>query len=217
MLVRDGPTLTQFECVLPSPPVGPYDPGALNALFTEVAPRYGFRSLTHHEQGAVFEAPGQLEVRLEWGKLTFRQNLMATPLSVCQDNLVDFAAMARARLPIPAFIGPQIQISALWVCVDEDAATFLARRSGAMERFPEGVLGPGTALGLRFIRHPSAGEVEDLRIEPFFQDPSHLFLSVECAYPMTVVQDELSALSEACNAAAAVFHHAVSRLSEDER
>jgi hypothetical protein len=213
LLVLDGPTLTQLECILASPPIGAYEPRALNALFAEVAPRYGLRSLIHHEQGAVFEAPGVLEVRFEVGKMTFRQSLMATPLSVSKDNLVDIAAQARSRLPIPVFIGPQIQISALWSLDDGDAAGWLARRTGLLDRFEDGLLGEGTAPGVRLIRHVPAGDIEDVRLEPFFQDPAHLYLSVECTYPTTMIQEDLDALAEVCDRAAAVFHRVVQRLA----
>ncbi len=198
MLSPEGLRASHFQCQLSCPPVRAFGEDELNQILPKIGSRFGFRSFSHTaEGGALLEGPSGIELSIEVGRLSFKEQVGSTHISVGIENLLDLVAAVREHLQLPLLLAPQIQIGALWALEGETADAMLSRRTAIAERFDLTPLGD-PILGIRMVTRSQPPEpIYDVRVEPFFENPSLLYLEINGTHPAVVVQDDTSVLRAA--------------------
>jgi hypothetical protein len=156
--------------------VGPTD---LNRIYARITEKYPYQSLQHIADGVRMANPDG-DCFIQINRMQINENVM-----YFQSSKAKFMAMFRLlqeSLGVTQFLNLGVKLTA-FLPFDEPgaAAAFLESKAFALNSGQWDVLGGGrSGAGFRVLLHQNA--VRDLKIEPFFNDTSQLYVEVDNQY-----------------------------------
>ena len=198
MLHPDGSTKMGFEYTLVIPPVLQFDRDAATGLFKALATSFDLQSLQFVEAGAVLSGP-HIIIDIRVGKaLSIRSSFaqQITPEDVLIRQVKEIVGQVKAFFHIPILILPQIEVRAVWPCLEEDAFTFLARRTSLAEHLDLTGLGPSVGVGLRIVATQDNVNHFDIHVEPYFPNPANVYVEVKGIFPQVLIQDDVDPVAD---------------------
>jgi len=152
----------------------------LNRLYALVTERYPYQTLQHLPDGVRMANPDS-DCFVQQTRVQVNENVMYFQAS--KEKCLDIFNLVQSRLSIPQFLTFGVKLTAFLPLSEPDAATELLE-SRALAILPKQweLLGPGRrGSGLRIVLHQDG--VHELRIEPFFNDPSQLYVELDVQHP----------------------------------
>ncbi|HEY3298503.1 MAG TPA: hypothetical protein VGK34_07600 [Armatimonadota bacterium] len=157
------------------PPI-PVQPPDLNRLYADLTQRYPYQNLQHLPDGVRMANPDG-ECLVQIGRIQISENVMYFQAS--KEKFLDIFGMVCGRFNVQQFMTFGIKLTAfLPTDVPNGATEFLDRAAFAMNDRDWSALGSGRkGAGIRVVLHQDG--IIDLKIEPFFNDTSQLYIEVD--------------------------------------
>ena len=151
----------------------------VNRIYADITDRYPFQTLQHLPDGARMANPlGDFFIQ------TTRMQINDTVdyFQASKEKTVDLFRLAQERLNIPQFSTFGVKLTAFLPLEGMDAAEALENTALSSIKDNMEILGPGRkGVGLRFVLHQDG--VHELKIEPFFNDPTQLYVELDVQHP----------------------------------
>jgi len=152
----------------------------LNRLYAIITERYQYQNLTHLPDGVRMANPNgdcfiqTTRVQVNEGVLHFQAS---------KEKCLDIFKIVSDRLNIRQFVTFGIKLTAFLPLSEPEAASqFAEARLLAVMPDQWALLGPGRkGAGLRVVLHQNG--VHDVRIEPFYNDTSQLYVELDVQHP----------------------------------
>jgi hypothetical protein len=161
------------------PPM-PVQPSDLSRLYADMADRYPYQTLQHLPDGIRMANPdGDCLVQI--GRTQINENVMYYQAS--KEKCVDVFKIIADRFNISQFMTFGLKLTAMLPMDSQDASSkFLDKSAFGLTEKAWNLLGPGRrGAGLRVVLHQDG--VVDLKIEPFFNDTSELYVELDIQHP----------------------------------
>ena len=148
----------------------------VNRIYADITERYPFQMLQHLPDGGRMANPAD-DFFIQTSRMQINDNVDYFQSS--KERAVELFGMAQERLNIPQFLTFGIKLTAFLPVEDADDAAELIERSMLSSVKTElDILGQGRkGVGLRFVLHQNG--VHELKIEPFFNDPSQIYVELD--------------------------------------
>jgi len=155
-------------------------PQQVNRIYAEISERYPFQTLQHLPDGARMANPAG-DFFIQNTRMQINENVEFFQPS--KEKSLDLFQMAQSKLCVPQFVTFGIKLTAfLQLEDDQDASTVIENSALAAVKDNMDILGPGRkGVGLRFVLHQDG--VHELKIEPFFNDLSQLYVELDVQHP----------------------------------
>lgn len=176
-------TCRRITAGLVYPPI-PLKTVDLNRLYAMVTERYPYQTLQHLPDGVCMANP-EGDCFIQQTRIQINENVMYFQAN--KEKCMDIINLMQSKLNIQQFLTFGVKLTAfLPMDGPTAAAEFLESRATAFLPEQWNLLGPGRkGTGLRIVLHQDG--IHDLKIEPFFNDPSQLYieLDIQHAEPFT--------------------------------
>lgn len=161
------------------PPMA-FQPADLNRMYVRVTEYYPYQSLQHLPDGARMANP-ENDCFVQQTRVQVNENVMYFQAS--KEKCLHIFEIVKDGLNIQHFLTFGIKLTAFLPMSRPDAAVeFIESRALTMSEDQWAILGPGRkGTGLRIVLHRQG--VHELRIEPFFNDTSQLYVELDVQHP----------------------------------
>ncbi|MDH7482435.1 MAG: hypothetical protein QHH26_10765 [Armatimonadota bacterium] len=152
----------------------------LNRLYAVITERYQYHNLTHLPDGVRMANPtGDCFIQTT----RIQVNEAVVHFQASKEKCLDIFQIVSERLNIQKYLTFGIKLTALLPLSKPDAAPqFTEAHLLAIRPDQWALLGPGRkGAGLRVVLHQDG--IHDLRIEPFFNDTSQLYIELDVQHP----------------------------------
>jgi hypothetical protein len=151
----------------------------VNRIYADVTERYPFQTLQHLPDGARMANPTG-DFFIQTTRMQVNDNVDYFQSS--KERAIDLFRMAQERLNIPQFVTFGVKLTAFLPIEGANAAQIIENTALASIKDNTEILGPGRkGVGLRFVLHQDG--VHELKIEPFFNDLSQLYIELDVQHP----------------------------------
>lgn len=152
----------------------------LNRLYAVITERYQYQSLTHLPDGVRMANPTG-DCFIQTTRIQVNESVIHFQSS--KEKCLDIFKIVSERLNIQKFLTFGVKLTAfLPLSKLEAASQFVEAHLLAVRPDQWALLGPGRkGAGLRIVLHQDG--VHDLRIEPFFNDTSQLYIELDVQHP----------------------------------
>ena len=151
----------------------------VNRIYADVTERYPFQTLQHLPDGARMANPTG-DFFIQTTRMQVNDNVDYFQSS--KERAIDLFRMAQERLNIPQFVTFGVKLTAFLPIEGANAAQIIENTALASIKDNMEILGPGRkGVGLRFVLHQDG--VHELKIEPFFNDLSQLYIELDVQHP----------------------------------
>ena len=152
----------------------------LNRLYAMITERYPYQSLQHLPDGIRMANPDS-DCFVQHTRIQINENVMYFQAS--KEKCLDIFRMVTDRLGLKQFLTFGTKLTAfLPMSKPADASEFLESSALAVKSDQWELLGPGRkGTGLRIVLHQNG--VHELKIEPFFNDPTQLYVELDVQHP----------------------------------
>lgn len=151
----------------------------VNRIYADITERYPFQTLQHLPDGARMANPAG-DFFIQTTRMQVNDNVDYFQSS--KERTVDLFRMAQERLSIPQFVTFGVKLTAFLPIEGADSARIIESTALASIKDNMEILGPGRkGVGLRFVLHQDG--VHELKIEPFFNDLSQLYVELDVQHP----------------------------------
>lgn len=161
------------------PPIG-LQPVVVNRIYAAISERYPYQSLTHLPDGARMANP-ENDCFIQQTRIQVNEEVMHFP--AVKEKTLDLFRTIQDQLAIPQFMTFGIKLVAFANLGNPGAAVefveqgILANLGGKFAILGEGRQG----TGLRTVLHRDG--VYELKVEPFFNDTSQLYVELDVQHP----------------------------------
>lgn len=190
-------TCRRFTAGIIYPPI-PLQPADLNRLYAEITEQYPYQSLQHLPDG-VRMANQNNDCFVQNTRVQVNEEVMY--FQATKEKALDIFRMVKERLCIQQFLTFGIKLTAfLPLPQPGDAVRFIEENALAIMPNQWEVLGQGRkGTGLRIVLHQQG--IHELKIEPFFGDPSQLYIELDVQHPepfadLSSIEDKMDAAYE---------------------
>ena len=161
------------------PPVG-LQPVIVNRLYAAISERYPYQNLTHLPDGARMANPNS-DCFIQQTRMQVNEEIVH--FQTAKEKALDIFRTIQEHLEIPQFLTFGVKLVAFAALNDVGAAvTFV--EDGVLGNMGEklDMLGDGRqGTGMRIVIHRDG--VHELKIEPFFNDTSQLYVELDVQHP----------------------------------
>lgn len=153
----------------------------LNRLYAAITERYPYQTFQHLPDGAQMANPNGDSCFVQQTRMQVNENVEHFP--VTKERCMDLFRIIQDRLRIPQFLTFGIKLTAfLPFQQPPDATEFMENQVLAGLRDSLDLLGEGRrGTGLRIVLHRDG--IHEVRIEPFYNDLSQLYVEVDVQHP----------------------------------
>jgi len=171
-------------------------PPQVNRIYADITERYPYQSLQHLPDGARMANPNG-DFFIQTARMQVNDNVDHFQSS--KEKAVDLFTIAQEKLKVPQFMTFGVKLTAFLPMPDGmDSVKFIEDGALGAVKDQMQILGPGRkGVGLRFVLHQDG--VHELKIEPFFSDPSQLYVELDVQHPAPF--EDLSAVEPRMDAA----------------
>jgi len=157
------------------PPI-PVQPADLSQLYADMTQKYPYQTLQHLPDGVRMANP-EGECLVQIGRLQVNENVMYFQAS--KEKCVDIFRMVADRFNIQQFLNFGVKLTAfLPIDMPGGAPAFMEQGGFRLSQGDWRLLGPGLqGAGMRVVLHQDG--IVDLRIEPYFNNPSELYVELD--------------------------------------
>jgi len=161
------------------PPIG-LQPVTVNRLYAIISERYPYQTLTHLPDGARMANP-QGDCFIQQTRV--QVNEQVTHFQTAKEKALDIFKVVQDNLEIPQFLTFGVKLVAFAPLGKPGAATsfvegtMLGGLGNRLDMLGEGRQG----VGLRIVLHRDG--IHELKIEPFFNDTSQLYVELDVQHP----------------------------------
>mgnify|MGYP001070301963 CR=1 FL=1 len=161
------------------PPI-PLQPADLNKLYAEITERYPYQSLQHLPDGVRMSNQNN-DCFVQNTRIQVNEEVMY--FQATKEKVLDIFEMVRSRIGLQQFLTFGVKLTAfLPLQKPGDAVAFIENYAVAIKPDQWDILGPGRkGTGLRIVLHQQG--ICELKIEPFFNDTSQLYVELDVQYP----------------------------------
>jgi len=154
-------------------------PQQINRIYADITERYPFQTLQHLPDGAMMANPtGNFYIQTS----RMQVNETVDYFQAAKEKAIDLFQMAQERLNISQFITFGIKLTAFLPVEGKNAAQIIEDSALASIKGKMDILGPNRrGVGLRFVLHLDG--VHEIKIEPFFNDLSQLYVELDVQHP----------------------------------
>lgn len=152
----------------------------VNRIYADITERYPYQTLQHLPDGARMANPAG-DFFIQTTRLQVNENVDYFQAS--KEKALDLFQLAQAKLEIPQFLTFGVKLTA-FLPMEQGANSAVALENAALSSIKDtmDILGPGRrGVGLRFVLHQDG--VHELKIEPFFSDPTQLYVELDVQHP----------------------------------
>jgi hypothetical protein len=155
-------------------------PQQVNRIYADITERYPFQTLQHLPDGARMANPtGDFFIQTS----RMQVNDTVDYFQASKEKAIDLFRMAQERLNIPQFITFGVKLTAFLPVEGKNAAQIIEDSALASIKDRMEILGPNRkGVGLRFVLHLDG--VHEVKIEPFFNDLSQLYVELDVQHPI---------------------------------
>ena len=148
----------------------------VNRIYADITERYPFQMLQHLPDGGRMANPAD-DFFIQTARMQINDNVDYFQSS--KERTIELFNMAQERLNIPQFMTFGIKLTAFLPVEDgADAARLIEQAMLGSVKSELDILGQGRkGVGLRFVLHQNG--VHELKIEPFFNDPSQIYVELD--------------------------------------
>ena len=151
----------------------------VNRIYADITERYPFQTLQHLPDGARMANPAG-DFFIQTTRMQINENVDYFQSS--KEKTLDLFGMAQTRLNVPQFVTFGIKLTAFLPVEGATSAEVLENTALSSIKDYMEILGPGRkGAGLRFVLHQDG--VHELKIEPFFNDLSQLYVELDVQHP----------------------------------
>ena len=152
----------------------------LNRLYAEITERFPYQNLQHLPDG-IRMANADSDCFVQQARIQVNENVMHFEAS--KEKSLEIFSIARGWLDIKQFMTFGVKLTCfLPLDGPDEAARFIDDRMLSVTGSQWDLLGPGRkGAGLRIVLHQNG--VHELKIEPFFNDTSQLFIELDVQHP----------------------------------
>jgi len=168
----------------------------LNRLYAAITERYNYQTLTHLPDGIrMADADGDCFVQT--GRVQVNENVIH--FQATKEKALDIFRTAAEWFHITQFLTFGIKLTALLPLATPGAASqFIESNMLAVTQGQWALLGQGRkGAGIRVVLHQDG--VRDIRIEPFYNDTSQMYIELDVQHPEPF--DSLDGIEEKMDAA----------------
>lgn len=158
----------------------PIQPSDLNRLYALITETYPYQTLQHLPDG-IRMANAENDCFIQQTRIQINENV--SYFQVCKEKCLDIFGMAQEKLNIQQYLTFGVKLAAFLPLSDPDEAVrFVQSRALSISSGQWSHLGPGLkGAGLRIVLHQEG--IHELRIEPFFNDTSQLYVELDIQHP----------------------------------
>ena len=166
----------------------------VNRIYADITERYPFQTLQHLPDGARMANPNG-DFFIQTTRMQVNEGVDYFQSS--KEKSLDLFRMAQDRLHIQQFMTFGIKLTAFLPIEGRTSAEILEDSAFKSIKDNMEILGPGRkGVGLRFVLHQDG--VHELKIEPFFNDLSQLYVELDVQHPspfndLSVVEPRMDA------------------------
>ena len=152
----------------------------LNRLYALVTERYPYQTLQHLPDGIRMANPDS-DCFVQQSRVQVNENV--TYFEASKEKCLDIFNLVHDRLNIRQFLTFGVKVTGFLPLSEPNAAAaLLESRALSITSEQWDLLGPGRrGTGLRIVLHQDG--IHELRIEPFFNDTSQLYVEVDVQHP----------------------------------
>jgi len=153
----------------------------LNRLYAAITERYPYQTFQHLPDGARMANPDGSDCFVQQTRVQVNENVLHFPAT--KEKCVDLFRIIHDRLRIPQFLTFGIKITAFLPFNQPPEATeYMENKILSGIRSELDLLGDGRqGTGLRVVLHRDG--IHEVRIEPFYNDLSQLYVEVDVQHP----------------------------------
>lgn len=155
-------------------------PVTVNRLFAVISERYPYQSLSHLPDGARMANP-QSDCFVQQTRVQVNEEIVH--FQTAKEKILDIFNIVQEQLQVPQFITFGVKLTAFAALDEPGAAVELVEEKmlGGLDSKLD-TLGEGRqGTGLRVVLHRDG--IHELRIEPFFNDTSQLYVELDVQHP----------------------------------
>jgi len=172
-------TCRRLTAGLVYPPHG-LDPVTVNRLYAIISERYPYQSLTHLPDGARMANP-QNDFLIQVTRVQVNEEVVHW--QTAKEKSLDLFSIVDEHLEIPQFLTFGVKLTAM-AALDEPGAAVAYVEESMLNGLSEQLdtLGEGRqGTGIRIVLHRDG--VYELKIEPFFNNTSQLYVELDVQHP----------------------------------
>ncbi len=172
-------TLRRMTTGVLFPPAG-LNPVQVNRIYATITERYPYQHLQHLPDGARMANPdGDFFIQ----QSRIQMNERVVHFQSAREKCVDLFNIVQSQVQIPQFVTFGVKLTAFLPLGEAPmAAQFLEQQMLPVLSEHMELLGKGRqGVGVRIVLHQDG--VHELKIEPFFEDPSQLYIELDVQHP----------------------------------
>lgn len=148
----------------------------LNRLYADITERYPYGALQHLPDGVRMANPDS-DCFVQQTRIQVNENVMYFEAS--KEKALDIFGIVSEKLGVRSFLTFGIKLIAFMpMSAPDEAAKFLESRALAIRPEEWEILGEGRkGAGIRIVLHQEG--VHEVKVEPFFGDPSQLYVELD--------------------------------------
>lgn len=152
----------------------------LNRLYAEITERYPYQSLQHLPDGIRMANPDS-DCFVQQARVQVNENVMYFQAS--KEKCMDIFETVQKRTKVQQFLTFGVKLTAfLQMTGSEAASEFMQSSALSINESQWSHLGTGRrGAGMRIVLHQDG--IHDVRIEPFFNDLSQLYVELDVQHP----------------------------------
>ena len=156
-------------------------PQQVNKIYAEITERYPFQNLQHLPDGARMANPAG-DFFIQTSRMQINDTVDFFQSS--KEKAIDLFKITQNRLNIPQFATFGIKLTAFLTLENGQNAAEILEHSALGSIYDNlELLGPGRqGTGLRIVLHQDG--VHELKIEPFFNDLSQMYVELDVQHPL---------------------------------
>lgn len=156
-------------------------PQQVNHIYAEITERYPFQSLQHLPDGARMSNPTGGDFFIQTSRMQMNDNVDYFQSS--KEKAIDLFKISQNRLKVPVFATFGVKLTAFLTLEPGQNSRDIIEKSALNSIYDNlELLGPGRqGTGLRIVLHQDG--VHELKIEPFFNDPSQVYIELDVQHP----------------------------------
>ena len=151
----------------------------VNQIYTDITGRYPYQTLQHLPDGARMANPdGDFFIQVT----RLQVNESVHLFQPTKEKIVDLFMMAQERLNVPLFMTFGVKLTAFLPLHYDNAANILEKSmlEGVSDKLA--ILGDGRkGVGFRIVLHQDG--IHEIKIEPFFNDPTQIYVELDIQHP----------------------------------
>lgn len=158
-------------------------PVDLNRLYVEITERYPYQSLQHLPDG-IRMSNAENDCFIQAGRVQVNEEVMYFPAA--KEKCIDIFQMVHKKLNIQQYLTFGVKLTAfLPMDSPRAAAEFIESNVLKVQSDEWDLLGPDRkGTGLRIVIHQQG--IHDIKIEPFFNDLSQLYVELDIQHPQPI-------------------------------